>query len=144
VGPASAGPVAIRNVLCAVDLSAHSRPTLSSAARIATEFGARLTLIHITAGVETYGPGGPHVVPEWKEAIVSAAVTEIAKLQQDVGTDAEVIIDSGNVLELLNRAASQAKSDLLVIGHLPAGGHLGANGAGYAIIRHSQIPVLSV
>ncbi len=65
-------------------------------------------------------------------------------LQKDVGTKAEVIIDSGNVPELLNRAAEETKADLLVIGHMPSGGHLGANGSGYAIIRESHIPVLSV
>jgi hypothetical protein len=27
---------------------------------------------------------------------------------------------------------------------MPSGGHLGANGGGYAIIRESHIPVLSV
>ena len=48
------------------------------------------------------------------------------------------------VHELLNRAAEQANGDLLGIGHMPSGGHLGANGSGYAIIRESHIPVLSV
>jgi hypothetical protein len=57
---------------------------------------------------------------------------------------AEVIIDSGDVHKLLNRAAERARSDLLVIGHMPSGGHLGENGSGYAIIRESHIPVLSV
>ncbi len=94
---APAGEFAIRNVLCAVDLSRHSRNTVSRAAQIAAEFGARLTLVHVTAGVEIYGPGGSHVVPEWKEALVGYATKEIAKLQQDVGTKAEVIIDSGDV-----------------------------------------------
>jgi nucleotide-binding universal stress UspA family protein len=61
-----------------------------------------------------------------------------------MGTKAEVIIDSGNVHEALNRAAEQAKADVLVVGHLPSGGHLGENGSGYGIIRESQIPVLSV
>jgi len=55
-----------------------------------------------------------------------------------------VIIDSGNVLKLLHRAAEETKADLLVIGHMPSGGHLGANGSGYAIIRELHIPVLSV
>ena len=91
-----------------------------------------------------YGPGGSHVDPVWKENIVGFASKEIAKLQQDVGTKAEVIIDSGDVHKLLNRAAEQAKADLLVIGHMPSGGHLGENGSGYAIIRESHIPVLSV
>lgn len=134
----------IRNVLCAVDLSPHSRNTVSQAAHIATEFGARLRLVHITASVEIYGPGGAHVVPEWKETLVGYATKEIAELQQDVGTKAEVIIDSGSVHRLLNRAAEQVTADLLIIGHMPSGGHLGENGSGYALIRESRIPVLSV
>ena len=80
----------------------------------------------------------------WEETIVGFASKEIAKLQEDVGTKAEVIIDSGDVHKLLNRAAERARSDLLVIGHIPSGGHLGENGSGYAIIRESHIPVLSV
>ena len=141
---APAGEFAIRNVLCAVDLTPHSRNTVSQAARIAAEFGARLALVHITASVQTYGPGGSYVVPEWKEALVEFASREIVKLQQDVGTEAEVIIDSGDVHEVLNRAAEQVKADLLIIGHMPSGGHLGQNGSGYAIIRESHIPVLTV
>jgi nucleotide-binding universal stress UspA family protein len=135
---------AIRSVLCAVDLSPHSRNTVSRAAQMTAEFGARLTLVHITAGVEMYGPGGSYVDPVWKETIVGFAAKEIAKIQEDVGTKAEVIIDSGDAHELLNRAAGEAKADLLIIGHMPPGGHLGENGSGYAIIRESHIPVLSV
>jgi len=134
----------IRNVLCAVDLSSHSNHTVSQAALVAADFGARLTIVYVTDSVEIYGPGGSHVLPEWKEALVGYATKEIAKLQQDLGTKAEVIIDSGNVHKALNRAAEQAKGDVLVVGHLPSGGHLGENGSGYGIIRESQIPVLSV
>ena len=111
---------------------------------MAAAVDATLTLVHITSSVEIYGPGGSHVDPVWKERIVGSAATEIAKLQQDVGTKAEVIIDSGNVPELLNRAAERTKADLLVIGHIPGRSHLGDNGNGYGIIRASQIPVLSV
>lgn len=141
---ASEREFAIRNVLCAVDLGSHSRSTVSQAARLAAEFGARLTLVHVTESVEIYGPGGFYVLPEWKEALVGYATKEIAKLQQDLGTKAEVIIDSGNMHKALKRAAEQTKSDVLVIGHLPSGGHLGENSSGYAIICESQIPVLSV
>ena len=135
---------AIRNVLCAVDLNYHSRNTVSRAAEMAAAVDATLTLVHVTAGAEIYGPGGSHVDPVWKETIVGFAAKEIASIQQDVGTKANVIIDSGNVPELLNRAAEETKADLLVIGHMPSGGHLGANGSGYAIICESHIPVLSV
>ncbi len=134
----------IRRVLCSVDLTAHNRHTLSRAAEMAAAVDATLTLVHITSSVEIYGPGGSHVDPAWKDRIVGAAATEIAKLQQDVGTKAEVIIDSGDVTELLNRAAQRAKADVLVIGRIPGRSHLGDNGEGYGIIRASQIPVLSV
>ena len=133
----------IRHVLCSVDLSPHSHRTLSLAAQMAAAVDATLTLVHITGSVETYGPGGSYVDPVWKERIVGFATKEIAKLQQDAGTKAEVIIDSGNVSELLNRAAEQTQADVLVIGRIPGRSHLGDNGNGYGIIRASQIPVLS-
>jgi hypothetical protein len=55
--------------------------TLPPQAHISFKFDARLTLVHVTAGVETYGPGGTYVVSEWKETFVGAATNEIAKLQ---------------------------------------------------------------
>ena len=141
---APAREFSIRRVLCSVELNAHSRHTVSLAAEMATAVNATLTLVHITGSVEIYGPGGSHVDPGWKEKLVGFAAEEIAKLQLDAGTKAEVIIDSGNVGELLNRAAEQTQADVLVIGHIPGRSHLGDNGNGYGIIRASQIPVLSV
>jgi nucleotide-binding universal stress UspA family protein len=134
----------VRHVLCSVDLSPHSNHTASLAAEMAAAVDATLTLVHITTGVEVWGPGGSHVDPVWKEMIVGNAIKEIARLQQDMGTKAEVIIDSGNVPELLNRAAEESKADVLVMGHSPGRSHLGDNGEGYGIIRGSRIPVLSV
>jgi len=134
----------IRKILCAVDLTQHSRATLSKAAKLADEFGAQLTLVHITAGVKAYGPGGSYVLPEWKEALVSGASRDMAKLQQEVGTQADVIIECGDVHQMLSQAAETAGCDLLVIGHTPPAGHLGANGAGYSIVRESRVPVLSL
>jgi nucleotide-binding universal stress UspA family protein len=133
---------AIRNVLCAVDFSPHSRKTVSWAAQMAAEFGSRLTLAHVTAGVEFWGPGGSYVNSEWKEALVGSASQHIAKLQQDMGIKAEVFIGSGDVPKVLSQAAKQTKADLLVIGCRPYGGHLRTHG--YAIICAVPIPVLSV
>ena len=141
---APAREFSICRVLCSVELNGHSRHTLSLAAEMATAVNATLTLVHITGSVDIYGPGGSHVDSGWKQNIVGFAAEEIAKLQQDVGTKAEVIINSGNVAELLNRAAEQTEADVLVIGHIPGLSHLGDNGNGYGIIRASQIPVLSV
>lgn len=134
----------IRRVLCSVDLSAHSRHTVSLAAEMAAAVDATLTLVHVTGSVEIFGPGGTHVDEEWKEKVVGFAVKEIAALQKDAGTDAQVVIESGNVPRMLRRAAEQTGADVLVIGRVPGHSHLGDNGSGYWIVQESRIPVLSV
>jgi len=133
---------AIRNVLCAVDLGPRADETASWASQIAADFGARLTLAHVTGGVEFWGPGGSYVNQEWKEALVGDASRRIAELQQRIGIKAEVFIGSGDVPKVLSQAARQTNADLLVTGSYPYGGHLRTHG--YAIICAVPIPVLNV
>ncbi len=134
----------VRHILCSVDLTAHNRHTAARAADLAATTGAKLTLVHVTSGVEVWGPGGTHIDPEWKATLAGIAREEIGKLQRELGTHAEVVIESGNVTELLNRTAETTHADLLVVGRIPGRSHIGDNGDGYGIIRESRIPVLSV
>ncbi len=133
---------AIRSVLCVVEFSLNDHKTVSWGAQMAAEFGARLTLAHVTAGVESWGPGGSYVNPEWKEALVSDASQHIAELQQGMGIKADIFIGSGDVPKVLSQAAKQTKADLLVTGCHPYGGRLRTHG--YAIICAVPIPVLSL
>lgn len=133
---------AIRNVLCAVDFKPHSHRTVTWAVNLAAEFGARLTLAHVTASVEVWGPGGTHVNPRCQDELVGAANEHLAELQKTMGTDAEVLIASGDVPKVLSEAVTQTKADLLITGSRPYGGHLRTHG--YAIICAVPIPVLSV
>lgn len=137
----SAREFAIRNIVCAIDLSAHSPKTVQWAAQLAAEFGARLTLAHITAGGDVYGPDGFDFGPARREELIRSAAEQIAKLQQEMGTKAEVFIESGDVLKLLDQAAEQNEADVLIIGRPPQGR---LRATGYGIIRESHIPVLSV
>jgi nucleotide-binding universal stress UspA family protein len=132
---------AVRNVLCAVDLGPRSEVAVSWAAPMAAEFGARLTLAHVTASVEFWGPGGSYVNQEWKKEFVDEASQRIVKLQQDTGIKADVFIGSGDVPKVLSQAVTQTKADLLVTGCYPYGGHLRTHG--YGIICAVPIPVLS-
>jgi nucleotide-binding universal stress UspA family protein len=133
----------IRSVLCAVDLGPRSDDAVAWAAPMAAEFGARLTLVHVTAGVEHWGPGGDYVNQRWKNALVDDASERIAKLQRDTGINADVFIGSGDVPKALRQAATQTKADLLVTGCNPYGGHLRKT-HGYGIICAVPIPVLNV
>ena len=132
----------IHSVLCAVDLGPRSEKAVSWAAAIAAEFAARLTLVHVTASVEFWGPGGNYVNPKWKEELVSDARQRLAKLKQDMRIEADTLIGSGDVPKMLSQAAEQTKADLMVTGCYPYEGNLRIHG--YAIIRAVPIPVLSV
>ncbi len=133
---------AIHSVLCAVDLGPRSREAVSWAALFATEFGARLTLVHITPSVKLWGPGGSYVDQEWKKELVGDASQRIAKLQQGIGIKADILIGSGDVPLVLSEAARQTTADLLITGCYPYGGNLRLHG--YPIICAVPIPVLSV
>jgi nucleotide-binding universal stress UspA family protein len=132
----------IRNVLCAVDLGERSDKAVSWASQIAAEFGAHLTLAHVTAGVELWGPGGWYVDAQWKESLVRDASRRIAKLEQDTGVKADVFIGSGDVAKVLRQASMRTNADLLVLGCYPYGGNLRAHG--YGIICSVPIPVLNI
>jgi nucleotide-binding universal stress UspA family protein len=133
---------AIRNVLCAVDLGPRSHKALLWAAQMAAEFGARLTLAHVTASVELWGPGGSYVNPRWKQELVGDAAQQLARLQKDTSVKADVFIGSGDVPKVLSQAVKETKADLLVTECYPYGGNLRIHG--YAIICAVPIPVLSV
>ncbi len=132
----------IRNVLCAVELGPRAKIIVSWGAQMAAEFGARLTLANVTAGVELWGAGGNYVDQRWKNELVANASQQMAQLQQETGVKAELFIGSGDVPKVLSDAAKQTKADLLVTGCYPYGGHLRTHG--YAIICAVPIPVLSV
>ena len=133
---------AIRNVLGAVEFGPRADITVSWAAQMAAEFGARLTLANVTASVEFWGPGGNYVNEEWKKELVGDASEQMAELQKDMRTKADVFIGSGDVPKVLSQAAKQTKADLLVTGCYPYAGHLRTHG--YGIICAVPIPVLSV
>jgi nucleotide-binding universal stress UspA family protein len=109
---------------------------------MAAELGAGLTLAHVTAGVELWGPGGTYVSTEWEEALVGDASQHLAELQQDMGIKADVFIGSGDAPKVLNEAAMRTKADLLVTVCYPYAGNLRIHG--YATICAVPIPVLSV
>jgi nucleotide-binding universal stress UspA family protein len=134
--------LAIRSILCAVDLTQHDRKTVSWAAQLAAEFGAQLTLAHVTPSIESWGPGGGYVHSRQKDALVGDASRRIAELQKAMNITADVIVGSGDLSLTLCQAAKQVNADLLVTGCHPYGGRLRTHG--YGTICAMPIPVLSV
>jgi len=109
----------IRSILCAIDLTPHDRKTVSWAAQLAAEFGAQLTLAHVTPSIESWGPGGGYVHSRQKNALVGDASKRVAGLQKGMDIKAHLIIGSGDVSTMLCQAANEVKADLLVTGCHP-------------------------
>jgi nucleotide-binding universal stress UspA family protein len=136
------GQFAIRNVLCAVDFGPLSTKAISWAHEAAAEFGAKLTLAHVMPSMEIYGPGGYHALAEMKNELVNSAKAQMAHIQQEMGIQAGVFIGSGNVAKVVGQAAKETKADVIVVGARSLAGRFGD--IGYAIIRESPVPVVSI
>lgn len=139
----SAGQINFRNVVAALDLGPQSERTLMWAARFAEGIGANLSLVHATPNLE--GQAGEYFDPDWRKHIEVQARDEIEALQQRLGINAPVHIDSGDAAAVVCELAKEQEAGLLVIGRGSAAGVFGRLRANaYSIIRQSSCPVVSV
>ncbi len=130
-------------IVCAVDLGPHGPRVLEWAANMASELDAPLTLVHAIPQMETHD--GAYFDPNWRQLLTNTAADHIEKLQQKVGTRAEVMIESGDTPRIVRCAALRLRAGLLVIGRGSAAGIFGRlRTNAYAIIRESPCPVVSV
>ncbi|HEU0006240.1 MAG TPA: universal stress protein [Terriglobia bacterium] len=139
----SGEPLTLSHILCAIDLGPHSAKALDWANRLATEFGSKLTIVHVVAldpRTEDY-----YFAPEWRKYVMDRAKDDIEKLQRIVGTHADVDLETGDISKSVSFAAENLKADLVVIGRGATAGVLGRfRMHAYAIIRQSPCPVVSV
>lgn len=138
----AAGDFAIHNILCALDLGSRSQQVASWAAQLATDFGAHLTLSTVTESMAIVAPGGTWTNPKYQQILVDSASQRLTALRKKLGIEADLLIGTGDVPQVLSQIANQTKADLLVLDCYPYSGNLRAHG--YAIICTVPIPVLSV
>jgi nucleotide-binding universal stress UspA family protein len=138
-----ADQIEFRNIICAIDLGAMSKKTLCWAAQFAAEYNARLTIVHAAPPVEI--GQSRYFDPAWRLALIQQAKDEIAKLQESLGSRADVVVDPGEAQKVVRAVAEEGKADVVVIGRGTSAGVFGRLRANaYAIIRESPCPVVSV
>jgi len=133
----------IHNVLCAMELGAESVALIQSASELALAWKAKLRLVHAVPVDETRPE--KYLEGDFSAALIKRSKEEVAKLQQDAGTDLEAIVEGGRASLVVRDAASKFGADLVVTGRgklHETFGRLRTNT--YAIIRDSPCPVLSV
>lgn len=135
--------LAVRKILCAVDMNPQSVTTMQWAAVMAKDTGASLRLVHVVPAVEAWPER--QMDQEFQEQMRSTARKEIEDLERSAGIHVPVCVTMGTVPDAVRREALQHGTDLLVIGRGVLQETLGRlRTHAYGIIRHSPCPVLSV
>lgn len=141
---APSADVKLSSIVCAVDLTPHSKDTLAWASRLAKDFEARLSIVHVVASISpdldvTFSS---RLKQEWEEM----ARKDVEKLQAAVGADSvSICIQEGEVAREVCSFAQSIGADLVVIGRSVQDGGTGRlRTNAYAIIRQAPCPVLSV
>ncbi len=134
----------LKTVVCALDLSEHGRAALRWASQFGEGVGASLKIVHaVPLSVAVAVPDMPLL--DWTPGLATAAEDSIARLQEEMGTNAPVEVVTGEVAFAVDDAAKDLRADLVVIGRGAYERGLGRmREHAYSIIRHSSVPVVSV
>lgn len=131
-----------RLILCALDLKPESRHTLEFAIALATEADAAIELVHVAPEGEI---APLNTESRLQELLIDAARTQLVRIQEEAGTNVEMVMAGGSVADLMRSLALRKRADLIVIGRGAITGALGRLRANsYGIIREAPCPVLSV
>ncbi len=139
--PAALGSFA--NIMCAVDLTGKSIPTMQFASKLAKDFKAKLWLVHCVPGTEARPE--KYFDTDLQTFLQDEARKVITQMQKTAGVPAQLCLGAGEVSHVVSQAASHHNADLLVIGRGHATRTLGRLRTNvYSIIRQSPCPVISV
>jgi len=130
-------------IMCAVDLTEKSVPSMQLASKLAKDFAAKLWLVHAVPGAETRPQ--KYFDADLQAFLEEEARKTIGELQTAAGVSAPLCLGSGEVAHVVREAAMHHGVDLLVIGRGNATRTLGRLRTNvYSIIRQSPCPVISV
>jgi nucleotide-binding universal stress UspA family protein len=136
--------IGFHRVVCAIDLAKGSREVVDWAGRFAREYGAELVIVHVLPGT-LIQLGGVYFDPEWREQAAAVAREKIAKLLEELGLEAEVLVEIGDPPVTVNDVAARRRADLLVIGRGKESGLMGhLRDHAYAILRESSCPAATI
>jgi len=128
------GPIAIRKVLCAIDLGPQSCRTLTWAGALQREFGAEMTVVHALAYED-----------QDDEELEQSVQAEVKRFERSAGVQADLWLEPGDAAKTVCAAAERLGADVLVIGRGSSAGGFGRlRTHADAIIRQSPCPVVSI
>ena len=131
------------NIMCAVDLTPKSVPTMKFAARLAHDLGAQLWLVHAVPGADVRPE--KYFDADLQEYLESEARKTLQDMQAAAGIQAGICLGAGDVARVVREAAEHHVAQLVIAGRGHATRTLGRLRTHvYSIIRESPCPVISV
>jgi nucleotide-binding universal stress UspA family protein len=132
----------IRSILCAVKFDAASRALVRGAAELGARTRAIVRLVHAVPGDEQGIQQGMDL--GFQRFLKDCAMTGIARLQQEAGTNFQVCMESGSPSHVIAEAVRHHQGDLVMIARSKLHKFAGRLRTDvYSIIRDSPCPVLS-
>ena len=133
--------LAPKNILLAADFSTASERAVRYASVLASEHGAKLTLLHVLEQAELKGLAGrEHAMPLIEEKLAGLLAEDHGNLKFCCRTEV------GRVVPTILHTAAEIEADLLVMGVRPWTGLLDRLmwPHAYAVVREAPCPVLTV
>lgn len=132
----------MESILCAVDLNAAAERALRMAAEFSGASGAKLVVAHAVPSSDALPER--FMDREVRQHLIEEARRLLEDRMRSAGVQAELWIGGGQPEEVVKLAAEQFRCDLLFIGRGEHSGLGRLRKHGYAIVRESPCPVISV
>ncbi|APR80634.1 Universal stress protein family protein [Minicystis rosea] len=145
-GPRAHAAIMATTLLVAIDFEDASRRAIDLAKDLAKPLGAALVIVHVyTLPVYTYPGLEPSILPGFQGEITAAARGALASFAADVGIPDAVLREGDPAAEILAVARERRASMIIMGTHGRRGfAHTLLGSVAEKIIRHSEIPVLTV
>jgi nucleotide-binding universal stress UspA family protein len=141
--------ITIKKILCPVDFFAASDAAVRYAAGLASNYGAKLHLLHVVVPLVPSSYDFPTNTVDMTKAMEGCALLELKKLEMSVrqtGVSAQIEVRFGDVYHEINRAIEKVKPELIVMGtHGGRGAERWFMGSTTEkLLRHSPVPLVTV
>lgn len=135
--------IAIRKVICAIDLGEQSEGTLRWAEAFAKSYDAELIVLHAVPAAETRP--ARYLDRDLVQTLIIDAEAEVGSLLQRLGIEARFVVEGGEPAKVARAVADREAAGLMVIARGAVTEGLGRlRTHSYSIIRTAPCPVVSV
>ena len=142
---------AYQHILVPVDFSPVSQRSIHRAKELASQYQARLSLLHIVEdiplGVTAFGDvSAIYIAPDTQEKLIESAHTQLADLANRMDLDKAVQLEvlNGYPNVAINSYAEDNQVDLIIVGHSAKHGFMGLlmGSTAETVTKHAKCDVL--